>query len=312
MQNGFDGNCNGDGNERNNYLLNITPHHQSIMELKAMRANKVTKLLGSIKGNIRVIMLLVSLSFIIVSGCISATPGPMTGHKNPQTQLSDIVGSWRIYSSRLFYDAGGAGVLGTTATQVLELKADSSYSFGSSSGTWSVESISSDDWTRWGIKPYGPTMKIILSGWNGGSADGPIEESTGVDFIWVIYKVGPPIVSASGTVQMKFGHANLNEKPATSPGPETSSLLKAVAGTYKCVGCDTRSPLVLKEDGSWVWADTTGTFTVEGSKVVFKSPFAGGSGWASQGGAADWGPAEIENGTITFNQSATEHWVRST
>jgi len=100
---------------------------------------------------------------------------------------------------------GGGGTVDTTTTQILELKANSKYDFSSSGGAWSVESISPDDWKRWGIEPYGPTKKIILSDWNGGKADGPIEEFTRVDFIWVIYKAKPPIVSAPGTVWMKFG-----------------------------------------------------------------------------------------------------------
>jgi hypothetical protein len=168
------------------------------------------------KGNKNIkaiIIILVVFASIILSGCVqdkTTTMGPAKNTsgletENPQMQLSDLIGSWRIYSSRIYYDVGGGGTVDTTATQILELKASSKYDFGSSGGTWSVESFSPDDWKRWGIEPYGHTRKILLSGWNGGIADGPIEESTRVDFIWVIYKVKPPIVSAPGTAWMKFG-----------------------------------------------------------------------------------------------------------
>lgn len=154
---------------------------------------------------------------IMLSGCIQDNTSTMEPAKTPseletdkpQTQLSDLIGSWRIYSSRLYYDVGGGGTVDTSATQILELKANSKYEFSSSGGSWAVESISPDDWKRWGIEPYGPIKKITLSGWNDGIADGPIEESKRVDFIWVIYKAKPPTVSAPGMVWMKFGRIAL-------------------------------------------------------------------------------------------------------
>lgn len=117
----------------------------------------------------------------------------------------ELVGSWRIYSARLFYDVGGAGTVDTTITRRIELNADGTWRFGDSKGTWSVSPISADDWKRWNIDAYKPTRKITLNNWNGGVASGPIEESSQVDFFWVIYRAEPPTVSAPGTVHMKFG-----------------------------------------------------------------------------------------------------------
>lgn len=116
--------------------------------------------------------------------------------------------SWRVLSARIFYDQGGGGDLSTVITTRLELSGNGTWTFGSSSGAWDVRDITSGDWSRWGIQPYGPTQKVVLDGWNGGVADGPIEESGGqVDFVWVIYPEGPPTISAPGTVWMKFGRA---------------------------------------------------------------------------------------------------------
>lgn len=123
-----------------------------------------------------------------------------------------FVRTWRVYSERLFYDEGGGGTTlsassGTAVTQTLKLKSDGTWAYGDSSGTWKVSAVAADDWKTWGIDPYGPTRKMTLDGWNKGSASGPIEEEAGaVNFVWVLYRVGPPTVSKPGTVHMKFGH----------------------------------------------------------------------------------------------------------
>ncbi len=130
------------------------------------------------------------------------TEQPLSG-ANPE-----FAGAWRVYSARIFYDEGGGGTVDTTITRELELDAGGAWYFGSSSGTYEVSDISADDWARWGVDPYGPTRKISLFDWNGGVADGPVEESGGgVDFLWAVYHEGPPTIGAPGTVWMKFGHA---------------------------------------------------------------------------------------------------------
>ena len=125
----------------------------------------------------------------------------------PQAPVAEVT-SWRVLSARIFYDEGGGGDISDTVTTHLEFSQSGAWTFGSSSGGWAVLDITSDDWSRWGIDPYGPTRKIVLNGWNGGVADGPIEESgSGVDYIWVIYPEGPPTIQAAGTIWMKFGAA---------------------------------------------------------------------------------------------------------
>jgi hypothetical protein len=119
-----------------------------------------------------------------------------------------FVGSWRIFSERIFYDIGGAGSAAVPVTRNLELLKDGTWRFGDSQGTWTVTEITSEDWARWAVNPYGPTRKMILNNWNKAVADGPIEESKGyIDFIWVIYHVEPPLVQNAGTIWMKFGHS---------------------------------------------------------------------------------------------------------
>ena len=137
---------------------------------------------------------------------------PVKGQKAANTQsISDadsaFVGSWRIFSERIFYDIGGAGSAAVPVTRNLELLNDGTWRFGDSQGTWTVTEITNDDWTRWGTNSYGPTRKMILDRWNKATADGPIEENKEyVDFIWVIYPVEPPLVQNAGTIWMKFGH----------------------------------------------------------------------------------------------------------
>ncbi|MBI2664759.1 hypothetical protein HYX10_05475 [Candidatus Woesearchaeota archaeon] len=118
-----------------------------------------------------------------------------------------FVGSWRIFSERIFYDIGGAGAAAVPVTRNLELFKDGTWSFGDSQGTWTVTEITSDDWVRWDVNAYGPTRKIVLDNWNNAVADGPVEGSAYIDFIWVIYHVEPPLVQNPGTIWLKFGHS---------------------------------------------------------------------------------------------------------
>jgi len=130
---------------------------------------------------------------------VAAPPGGRTA-AGPEA-----AGSWRIQSSRLFYDQGGGGALGGNVFRPLELSADGTWSFGASQGRWSVDPVTPEDWKRWRVEPYGPRRKVTLSGWNEGTTSGPIEESgVGIDYLWVIYRTGPPAVDAPGDVHMKL------------------------------------------------------------------------------------------------------------
>ena len=123
-----------------------------------------------------------TLLFLVLAGC---TVSPSS---NPE-----LVGSWRDYSA-------------PETSRSLELHGDGTWEFGSSSGTWTVQSIDDSDWESWGVDPYGPTRKIGPYGWDGDVADGPIEESNRVDFIWVIYYVDLGAGPRQG--QVKFGRWN--------------------------------------------------------------------------------------------------------
>jgi hypothetical protein len=140
------------------------------------------------------------------AGCAgSGDPGGGAGPPQSAAPL-EFTGSWRVYSETLFFDAGGSGGSdsGASTTRELDLNEDGRWEFGSSNGAWHVTTIDPADWSRWGVEEYGPQRKIVLEGWAGDVADGPIEESdAGVDFLWVIYRVDEP---GPGVVQMKFGH----------------------------------------------------------------------------------------------------------
>ncbi len=96
---------------------------------------------------------------------------------------------------------------GAGSSQTLNLDPSGTWTYGSSSGTYSVASIRDADWAKWKVDSYGPAYKIVLDNWDGVGADGPIEVSgTSADFIWVFYHVAPPATNNPGSVQTKFGH----------------------------------------------------------------------------------------------------------
>lgn len=118
----------------------------------------------------------------------------------------ELVRKWRLYSEGAYYDSGEINILDRPPASYLELKEDSTWQFRGATGTWEVQDISEDDWASWGVNSFGPTRKIVLYGWNNDRVDGPIEESGGrADFIWVIYRAGPPEVKSLAQIQMKFG-----------------------------------------------------------------------------------------------------------
>lgn len=150
------------------------------------------------------------------SGALRTSPGYTSPTMGPSyaaliasfhnTQYPELKGDWRAYSARIYYDKGGGGTA-SRFTQPLKLSAQGEWNFETSAGKFTVENINGGDWKRWGIAPYGPKRKIVLLNWNSSKADGPIEESSGrVNFIWVIYKVRPPVATSPGTVWIKFCH----------------------------------------------------------------------------------------------------------
>ncbi len=117
-----------------------------------------------------------------------------------------LAGSWRIYSEEISYDYGGSNTI-APVNRTLELSADGTWSFGASSGTWRVANITAADWNKWYVSPYGPKRKIVLDGWDGYGADGPIEETGGrPDFFWAMYRPKDQN-DFPGIVMMKFGRS---------------------------------------------------------------------------------------------------------
>lgn len=134
---------------------------------------------------------------------VESVPSPQPA---PQPITSaPVTGTWRPYSQAIFYDKGGNNII-KPVTRTLEIKPDGTWDFGSK-GKWEIKPIESADWKKWGISSYGPTRKIVLNGWNKDKADGPIEESSGVDFIWAIYRTTSASLGPA-TVQIKFGHSS--------------------------------------------------------------------------------------------------------
>ena len=148
-----------------------------------------------------------ALAAAVASGCGGSNSADRGPGQPPQAAAPvELAGEWRVYSETLFYDAGGSGGAdsGASTTRKLSLHDDATWEFGGSNGTWYVAAIATADWERWGVEGYGPQRKIVLENWNGNVADGPIEESgSGLDFLWVIYRVDEP---SPGVVQMKLGH----------------------------------------------------------------------------------------------------------
>lgn len=139
------------------------------------------------------------LVFIIYSLCFCLGCG---NNSNPDS--NQLIASWRIISEYIYFDNGLSQKI-TPVTTLLALGSNSLWTFGSSSGTWSVSSIEAADWTEWGINPYSSTRKIVLSGWNNGIGKGPIDETgSSIDNIWVIYPTTSE-TNGPGKVWMKFG-----------------------------------------------------------------------------------------------------------
>lgn len=120
---------------------------------------------------------------------------------------ASVAGDWRVISQVIYFKNGltSKDVKVVPITTLLKLTDDGKWAFGSSSGTWSANTIEDKDWTEWDVKPYGPTTKGVINNWANGTATGPVEVYDGkVEFVWVIY----PYMSDTngpGTVWLKFG-----------------------------------------------------------------------------------------------------------
>ncbi|MBI4399261.1 hypothetical protein HY570_00795, partial [Candidatus Micrarchaeota archaeon] len=126
--------------------------------------------------------------------------------KNPES-----VGLWRIYSNKIYYDAGGGSdYVGVPIEYRLDMFDDGTWDYGGVKGTWVIENIAEGDEQRWGARPYGSTRKIILVNWETFPVDGPMEEDEdSILFFWLIYHVDRTEFSEPGQVQLKFGRGFL-------------------------------------------------------------------------------------------------------
>ncbi len=156
------------------------------------------------------------VQWLVSNGIINMSPGNQQnqGQQSQQetqpqsTQTPTLsTGGWQVLQESICYQKGGCNV-GTNAYDTLNINADGSWSFGSSSGKWSISQTTSDDANKWGYGLADPSQattkfpyKITLDGWDGGSATGPLELSSDgkVNFIWVIYpydqsNIGPALI----------------------------------------------------------------------------------------------------------------------
>ncbi len=181
-----------------------------------------------------------------------------------------LSGTFRPYSERIVYDAGGSGAM-TTSTRDLVI-AGSRWEYGVSHGTLQVAAISPADWRAWRAQPYGPTTKAVLHGWNRADASGPIEGSSSVvDFFWVIYRVGPPVVASPGIVEIKFGHAVV-PKHCGAPSQQRSTARLTLSPTSIVAGQSIKAVAGPFAPGSNL--DLSETYTLSGK--AYKTSLIGG------------------------------------
>lgn len=144
----------------------------------------------------------VAAPVFILAIALSTLPG--TAWSSP---LRGVAGSWRAYSSTLYYNIGGGGSF--PASPRLLTISGNRWRWGPSTGKVALKRIVASDWKRWRVHPYGPTMKIVWHNWNHHTASGPVETNHGrIVFLWVVYRVRPPVVKAPGIVYLKFGRAH--------------------------------------------------------------------------------------------------------
>ena len=114
-----------------------------------------------------------------------------------------VTGKWKPSSVTLIADRGSASAPSISTISGLCLEADSVWRYGAASGTWSTAAIRPEDWTRWAIPAQaGQTEKLVLEGWSGGRAEGPLLDGTQLT---LVTRVGPPDYPAPGTLSIIFG-----------------------------------------------------------------------------------------------------------
>lgn len=129
---------------------------------------------------------------------------PLFQNEPEETKRHSVIGEWMTYSKGVYYDNGDFRYP-QTPNEILLIDEDNTWTFGKYNGKWELSPITDADWKLWGINQYFPKNKITLYGWNDDIASGPVEGGATAQFIWVIYRVGPPIEEAAAQVQMKFG-----------------------------------------------------------------------------------------------------------
>jgi len=108
-----------------------------------------------------------------------------------------LIGRWGIYTEEILFKH--------ETTRILEIKADKTWTFGTSQGTWKVLPIEDNDWKKWEIEPYKPKKKIILEKFGDDGGDGPIEVYKGeVSFFWLTYRATNPETGQQVKFQKKF------------------------------------------------------------------------------------------------------------
>lgn len=140
-----------------------------------------------------------------VGGLLVLSVPKGTGEARAAGVACGLSGGFRATYGRIAYDKGGGGVMPASTRQLV--LSGSRWQYGSSSGTFSAVPIAPSDWTHWRASPSTASRKIVVSGWNGRTADGPLEgQGATVTAFWVIYRVAPPTVSASALIYLRFNH----------------------------------------------------------------------------------------------------------
>jgi hypothetical protein len=116
-----------------------------------------------------------------------------------------LAGKWRPSNVTLLADRTTVTTPSISSVSGLCLEADSTWRYGTATGTYSTAPIQIADWARWSMPASaGQKRKLVLAGWPGGTADGPIEENGDPSVVWVISRVAPPDYPFAGTLSISF------------------------------------------------------------------------------------------------------------